>query len=59
MGSIGTLNLAATIPSSAIGGLLYQINPAAPFIMAIILGVISTLIVALLVKEPDPEKREE
>jgi MFS family permease len=59
MGSIGILNLAATIPSSAIGGFLYETNPAAPFIMVIILGAISTLIIALLVKEPDPEKREE
>lgn len=56
MGTIGTLNLLLTIPSSAIGGYLYQIKPAAPFIAAIILGLITVLIIILLVKEP--EKRE-
>jgi MFS family permease len=56
MGTMGTLNFLVTIPSSAIGGYLYQINPAAPFIVAIVLGLITSLIVILLVKEP--KKRE-
>jgi MFS family permease len=57
MGTMGTMNLLATIPSAAIGGYLYQTNPAAPFVVAIILGVVTSLIIAFLVREP--EKREE
>jgi MFS family permease len=57
MGTIGTMNLLATIPSAAIAGYLYQIDPASPFVVAIILGVITSLIILFLVKEP--ERREE
>jgi MFS family permease len=57
MGTIGTMNLLATIPSAAIGGYLYQTNPAAPFVVAIILGLITCLMIIFLVKEP--ERREE
>ncbi|KPV62134.1 MAG: drug efflux system protein MdtG [Candidatus Bathyarchaeota archaeon BA1] len=56
MGVIGTLNILVTIPASTTAGLLYQRNPEAPFALAIILGIAASLIVILLVKEP--ERRE-
>jgi len=52
MGSIGTLNIIAMIPSSAIGGLLYQNNPAAPFVLAVILEIVTVTIIISQVKEP-------
>ena len=52
MGTIGTLNLIATIPASALGGYLYEIDPAAPFVWAVILGVTVSLIIFLGVREP-------
>ena len=52
IGTIGTLNILAMIPSSTLGGLLYQVNPASPFVLSAILGVVTLLIVAFLVKEP-------
>jgi MFS family permease len=52
MGTIGTLNILATIPASAIGGFLYGFNPTYPFIFAIALGVTVSLIVLLGVEEP-------
>lgn len=52
MGTIGTLNVLATIPASAVGGLLYSLDPASPFILTIVLGVIVSFTVFLGVKEP-------
>jgi len=52
MGAIGMLNILATIPSSTIAGFLYQINPAYPFILIIIMESIAILIVIFLIKEP-------
>jgi len=52
MGIIGTLTTFATVPSAAIFGLLYQFAPAAPFILAIFLEVITVLILVSQVKEP-------
>ena len=52
MGIIGTLNILATVPSSALGGFLYQTNPAAPFVLAIILGIATVSVIVFLVKEP-------
>jgi len=56
MGTIGTLNILATIPSSALGGFLYTSDPANPFLFAIALSIIVSLIIVFAVKEP--EKRE-
>ena len=56
MGTIGTLNILGTIPASILGGILYTSNPAHPFIFAIALSVIVSLVVVLAVKEP--KKRE-
>lgn len=56
MGTIVTLNILATVPASALGGLLYQIWPVYPFILTITLGTTVSLIILLAVKEP--EKRE-
>jgi MFS family permease len=52
MGTIGTLNVLATIPASALGGFLYDANPAYPFVFAITLGIIVSLIILFTVKEP-------
>lgn len=57
MGVIGTLNIIARIPASAIAGFLYQLSPPAPFIFSIIIGILIILIIALFIKEP--EVREE
>lgn len=56
MGTIVTLNILATVPASALGGLLYQIWPVYPFILTMTLGTTVSLIILLAVKEP--EKRE-
>jgi MFS family permease len=52
MGTIGTLNVLATIPASAVAGFLYSLDPASPFILTIVLGVIVCFTVFLAVKEP-------
>ena len=56
MGTIGTLNLIATIPAAALGGYLYEIDPASPFILAIFLGITVSLIITLGVKEPSKKE---
>lgn len=53
MGTIGTLNVMATIPASALAGVLYGLDPAYPFAFTIVLGVIVSLIIFLAVKEPE------
>jgi MFS family permease len=52
MGTIGTLNVMATIPASALAGLLYGLDPAYPFAFTIVLGVVVSLIIVFAVKEP-------
>jgi len=52
MGTIGTLNVMATIPASALAGLLYGLDPAYPFAFTIILGIVVSLIIVFAVKEP-------
>jgi len=52
MGTIGTLNVLASIPASALAGFLYGVNPAYPFGFTIVLGVVVCLIIVVLVKEP-------
>ena len=52
MGTIGTLNVMATVPASALAGVLYGLNPAWPFGFTVVLGVTVSLIILLLVKEP-------
>ena len=52
MGTIGTLNIMATIPASALAGFLYSLNPAYPFSFTIVLGIIVSLIIVFAVKEP-------
>lgn len=56
MGTIGTLNILGTIPASILGGILYTSNPTHPFIFAIALSIVVSLVVILAVKEP--KKRE-
>ena len=52
MGTIGTLNVLATVPASTLAGILYGLNPAWPFGFTVILGITVCLIILLLVKEP-------
>jgi len=52
MGTIGTLNVMATVPASALAGLLYSLNKAYPFIFTIVLGITVSLIILFAVEEP-------
>jgi len=52
MGTIGTLNVLATIPASIIAGFLYSLSPVLPFVFTIFTGVTVSLIVFFAVKEP-------
>jgi MFS family permease len=52
MGTIGTLNVMATVPASFLAGLFYSLDPAYPFAFTVVLGVVVSLIVFLLVEEP-------
>jgi len=52
MGTIVTLNILATVPASALGGFLYGVSPAYPFVFAILLGITVSLIILFTVKEP-------
>ncbi len=52
MGTIGTLNVMATVPASVLAGLLYGFDPAYPFVFTVVLGIVVSLIVFLLVEEP-------
>jgi len=56
MGVVGTLNLLAMIPASALGGFLYELEPASPFLLCVALGIVCAALIALLVGEP--ERRE-
>lgn len=51
MGTIVTLNILATVPASALGGFLYGLAPAYPFILTMILGVTVSLIILLTVND--------
>jgi len=57
MGVIGTLNLVVTIPASALGGFLYELNPTSPFMLCVALGAVCITLIALLVKEPESRGR--
>jgi len=52
MGTIVTLNILATVPASALGGLLYGASPVYPFILTMILGATVSLIILFMVREP-------
>ncbi len=52
MGTIGTLCAIAMVPSSAIFGLLYQNNPIYPFILAILLEIVTVIIIISKISEP-------
>ena len=52
MGTIVTLNILATVPASAFGGVLYASSPAYPFILSMILGALVGLVILFAVKEP-------
>jgi len=52
MGTIGTLNVMATVPASALAGLLYSLNKAYPLIFTIVLGITVSLIILFAVEEP-------
>jgi len=52
MGTIGTLNVLASIPAAALAGFLYGVDPVYPFMFTVVLGVVVCLIIVLLVEEP-------
>jgi len=52
LGLTGMLQTLAMIPSAAIGGLMYQINPASPFVLAVFLELTTILIIVFKVEEP-------
>ena len=52
MGTIVTLNILATVPSSALGGFLYGVAPSYPFVLALFLGITVSLVILFTVKEP-------
>ncbi|UCD97145.1 MAG: MFS transporter [Candidatus Bathyarchaeota archaeon] len=52
MGTIVTMNILATVPSSAFGGVLYGASPVYPFFLSMILGASVSLIVLFAVREP-------
>jgi len=53
MGAIGTMRTLATVPAAALHGVLYEIEPAAPFVAAIILEIMIVGIVFYRIKEPE------
>jgi MFS family permease len=52
MGAVGTLNVLAIIPASAIGGVLYDSNPSLPFVLSFGVAILIGSIILLAVKEP-------
>jgi MFS family permease len=57
LGAIGTLNVFGIVPASALAGFLYYTKPEYPFILSIILGIISGTIVLFKVKEPKEKEK--
>lgn len=57
MGTIVTLNILATVPSSALAGFLYWVSPVYPFILSIILGATVSMIILFAVKEPKTKEQ--
>lgn len=57
MGTIVTLNILATVPSSALAGFLYGASPVYPFILSIILGATVSMIILFAVKEPKTKEQ--
>ncbi len=52
MGIIGVLGMLVMVPSSSIGGYLFEINPSIPFFLCVALEVIIIAIILLFLKEP-------
>jgi hypothetical protein len=52
MGTIGTLNVLAMVPASALAGVLYEVNPAWPFILSMTFALLVGAVIFLAVKEP-------
>lgn len=57
MGTIVTLNILATVPSSTLAGFLYGASPVYPFILSIILGATVSMIILFAVKEPKTKEQ--
>jgi len=56
IGIIGTLKTLAAVPSATLFGILYQIDPATPFLLAILLEAIAIFIVLMRIREPIPSQ---
>jgi len=54
MGAIGTLRTLATVPAAAFHGVLYEVGPATPFVVAIILEIMIVAIFVYKISEPEP-----
>jgi len=54
MGAIGTLRTLATVPAAAFHGVLYEVGPATPFVVAIILEIMIVAIFIYKISEPEP-----
>jgi MFS family permease len=52
MGTIGTLNVLAMVPASALAGVLYEVNPAWPFILSMAFALLVGAVIFLTVREP-------
>jgi MFS family permease len=51
MGVIGTMRTLAMVPAAALFGIMYESNPATPFIFAIVLEVLTVAIVVAKIDE--------
>ena len=56
MGAIGTMRTLATVPAAALYGILYEIEPSTPFVLAIILEILIVGIVFYRIKEPESDE---
>jgi len=54
MGAIGTMRTLATVPAAALHGVLYEVGPATPFVVAIILEIMIVAIFTYKISEPEP-----
>jgi len=57
LGAVGALRLLASIPASALAGLLYEARPEYPFLLAAALGAANAALIALLLEEPARRER--
>ena len=52
LGFFATIAVSTGLPAPVVGGYLYRLNPAQPFLVSVLLSLISLLAVYFFVKEP-------